>query len=65
MPQILVLLAAAGAGLLALRRWYKEEQRRIAQELARAREAMAKRERDEIVPLERDPATGIYRPRRG
>jgi hypothetical protein len=65
MPQILVLLAAAGAGLLALRRWYKEEQRRIAQELARARAAMEKRERDEIVPLERDPATGIYRPRRG
>lgn len=65
MPQILVLLAAAGAGLLALRRWYKEEQRRIARELAHARAAMEQRERDEIVPLERDPATGIYRPRRG
>jgi hypothetical protein len=65
MPQILILIAAAGAGLLALRRWYKDEQRRIAQELARAKEAMRQRELAEIVPLERDPATGVYRPRRG
>jgi hypothetical protein len=65
MPQILILIAAAGAGLLALRRWYKEEQRRIAAELAKARAAMERREGEEIVPLERDPATGIYRPRRG
>lgn len=65
MPQILVLLAAAGAGLLALRRWYRDEQRRIAAELAKARQAMEQRDRDEIVPLERDPATGVYRPRRG
>ena len=65
MPQILILIAAAGAGLLALRRWYREEQRRIAAELARAKAAMERREMDEIVPLERDPATGVYRPRRG
>ena len=63
MPQILILIAAAGAGLLALRRWYKEEQRRIAAELAKARAAMKQREMDEIVPLERDPATGVYRPK--
>ncbi len=65
MPQILLLFAAAGAGILVVRRWYREEQRRVAAELARARQAMEQRERDEVVPLERDPATGIYRPRRG
>ncbi len=63
MPQVLLLIAAAGAGLLALRRWYKDEQRRIQTELAKAREAMERRERESIVPLERDPKTGVYRPK--
>lgn len=65
MPQILILIAAAGAGLMAFRRWYRDEQRRIAAELAKAKDAMDQRERDSIVPLERDPASGVYRPRRG
>jgi hypothetical protein len=63
MPQVLILIAAAGAGLVALRRWYKDEQRRIAAELAKAREAMERREREDVVPLERDPNTGVYRPK--
>lgn len=63
MPQLLILLAA-GAGLLLARRWYRDEQSRIAADLARARQAMEQRERDEVVPLERDPATGVYRPKR-
>ena len=64
MPQLLILLAA-GAGLVLARRWYRDERHRIAAELARARQAMEQREADEIVPLERDPATGVYRPKRG
>ena len=39
MPQLLILLAA-GAGMFLARRWYRDEQRRIAAELARARKAM-------------------------
>ena len=65
MPQILILLAAGAAGLIALRRLYKEEQKRIAAELEKARAAMQKRERESVVPLVQDPATGVYRPKRG
>ena len=65
MPQILVLIAAGAAGLLALRRWYKEEQKRIAAELARAKEAMRRREMETVIPLVRDPATGVYRQKHG
>jgi hypothetical protein len=64
MPQLLILLAA-GAGMFLARRWYRDEQRRIAAELARARKAMDQQEAGNIVRLERDPATGIYSPRRG
>jgi hypothetical protein len=63
MPQVLLLIAA-GAGLLLARRWLRNEQGRIAAELRAAREAMERREADEGVPLERDPATGVYRPKR-
>jgi hypothetical protein len=64
MPQIL-LLVAAGAGLvLAGRRWYVRERARIAAELRSAQEAMERRRARPIVPLERDPLTGIYRPKR-
>jgi hypothetical protein len=65
MPQILILLAAGAAGLIALRRLYKEEQKRIAAELEKARAAMQKRELDTVIPLVQDPATGVYRPKRG
>ena len=64
MPQLLILLAA-GAGIFLARRWYRDEQRRIAAELARARKAMDQEAAGNIVRLERDPATGIYSPRRG
>lgn len=61
MPQILFLVVA-GAGLMLARRWYAHEQRRVAAELRAAEEALARRETASI-PLERDPTTGIYRPK--
>ena len=62
MPQIL-LLFAAGAGLvLAGRRWYVRERSRIAAELRAAKDAMDQHQTP-IVPLEADPLTGIYRPK--
>lgn len=60
MPQVLLLIAA-GAGLLLVRRFLRKEQERIAADLREAREAMEQRERP--VPLEQDPATGVYRPK--
>jgi len=45
------------------RRWYRDEQRRIAAELARAKRAMDQQEAGKIVRLERDPMTGIYSPK--
>jgi len=62
MPQVL-LLFAAGAGLvLAGRRWYARERARIAAELRAANEAM-EQQNSPVVPLELDPLTGIYRPK--
>jgi hypothetical protein len=61
MPQILFFFAA-GAGLLIARRWYAHEQRRIQAELKAAEEALARRDTTAIA-LERDPKTGIYRPK--
>jgi hypothetical protein len=62
MPQVL-LLFAAGAGLvLAGRRWYARERARVAAELRAANEAM-EQQTNPIVPLELDPLTGIYRPK--
>jgi len=64
MPQILLLIAA-GAGLIIVgTRWYREEKWRIAAELRAAEEAMEQRERASAVPLEQDPSTGVYRPKR-
>ena len=62
MPQILIFLAA-GAGIFLARRWYRDEQHRISRDLAKAREAMERRDKESAIPLERDPATGVYRPR--
>jgi hypothetical protein len=62
MPQLLILLAA-GAGMFLARRWYRDEQHRIAAELGRARKAMDQQEAAKIVSLERDPATGVYSPK--
>lgn len=63
MPQVLLILAA-GAGLLAVRRYLKKQQERIAADLRAAKEAMDRRDIDHAVPLEQDPATGVYRPRK-
>jgi hypothetical protein len=62
MPQVLLLIAA-GAGLWLAKRYFRKEQGRIAAELRAAREAMERRDEDSAVPLERDPATGVYRPK--
>jgi Tfp pilus assembly protein PilN len=62
MPQLLILLAA-GAGVFLVRRWYRDEQRRIAADLARARKAMDQQAAGTVVRLERDPSTGVYRPK--
>jgi len=62
MPQLLILVAA-GAGLVLAGRWYRDMQRRIASELRAAEEALQRRENESVVPLEQDPATGVYRPR--
>ena len=64
MPQILLLFAAGAGLLLAGRRWYMRERARIAAELRAAKEAMEQREVRPIVPLEADPLTGFYRPKR-
>ena len=64
MPQLLLLVAAGAGLLLAGRRWYAQEKRRIAAELRAAKDAMERHEADSIVPLVQDPATGIYRPKR-
>jgi hypothetical protein len=62
MPQLLLLIAA-GTGLLLVRRYLKKEQARIAADLQRAKEAMEHRDTNRAVPLERDPSTGVYRPK--
>ncbi|MHA1517169.1 MAG: hypothetical protein ACTSYK_01055 [Alphaproteobacteria bacterium] len=62
MPQVL-LIVAVGAGLFLLRRLWRREQQRVAAELRAAKEAMDHRNIDHAVPLEQDPATGIYRPK--
>jgi hypothetical protein len=63
MPQLLLLIAA-GAGLLLVRRYLKKEQARIAADLRAAKEAMERRDIGHAVPLEQDPSTGVYRPRK-
>jgi Flp pilus assembly protein TadD len=62
MPHFLIWLAS-GAALLLARRLYNRQSARVAADLARAREAMDRREAETVIPLECDPATGIYRPK--
>ena len=63
MPQVLLLIAA-GAGLVfAGRRWYLRERTRIVAELDAANQAAQQQRLKPIVRLERDPLTGIYRPK--
>ncbi|MGZ5850748.1 MAG: hypothetical protein ACXWJN_09215 [Methyloceanibacter sp.] len=61
MPQLLILLGA-GIGIFVVRRLYRSERQRVATELDRAREAM-RHDEEAAIPLERDPMTGIYRPK--
>jgi hypothetical protein len=61
MPPFLIFVAA-GAGLVLAGRWYRQMQRRIASDLRAAEDAL-RAERERVVPLEQDPATGIYRPK--
>ena len=61
MPPFLIVVAA-GAGLFLAGRWYREMQRRIASDLRAAEDAL-RAERERVVPLEQDPATGVYRPK--
>ena len=60
----LIILVAAGAGLFFAGRWYRDVQRRIEADLRAAEEVLARREQESVVPLEQDPASGVYRPRR-
>jgi hypothetical protein len=62
MPQVL-LLVAAGVGLWLVRRVLRKEQGRVAADLQAAKEAMERRDIGRAVPLEQDPATGVYRPK--
>jgi hypothetical protein len=63
MPPLLIFVAT-GAGLFLAGRWYRDVQRRIESELRAAAEALERREREKVVPLEQDPSTGVYRPKR-
>jgi len=63
MPQVLLLIAAGAGLVLAGRRWYLRERARIAADLRAAEEALARRDARPVERLERDPLTGIYRPK--
>lgn len=56
-----LLIALGGLGAVLGFKWYKQEASRIAAELREAELAL-KRSDDQGVMLERDPATGVYRP---
>ena len=63
MPQVLLFIAAGAGLVLAGRRWYLRERARIAADLRAAEEALARRDARPVERLERDPLTGIYRPK--
>ena len=63
MPQVLFLFAAGAGLLLAGRRWYVQARRRVEADLRAAEEAIVRRDAKPIERLERDPLTGIYRPK--
>jgi len=64
MPQVLAFIAAGAAGLVLAGRWYRSARRKVLAELKAAQEAMERQQNETIVPLEQDPRTGIYRPKR-
>ncbi|ODA67279.1 hypothetical protein A7A08_02026 [Methyloligella halotolerans] len=67
MPQLIFLLVT-GAGMILAGRLLRGASGRVADDLREVREAMNRKEqsrdRTTATPLERDPATGIYRPKR-
>ena len=68
MPQ-LVLLAAVGAGAYAGYRWLKRAAETIAADMkaaeVEARDRAGAGRAKDLGRLEYDPATGLYRPKRG
>jgi hypothetical protein len=62
MPQ-LVALAAIGAGLWALARLLRREMTRVEASLREVDAALRRKPEQPRVTLERDPGTGVYRPR--
>jgi hypothetical protein len=60
-PVILWALGALGAA--AAGRWVFKESRRINDELHADDQPVSVDERDTVAKLERDPETGIYRPK--
>ncbi len=62
MPQLLVLILA-GAALWVGYEWVRKETRRVRSDLREAEEALRRKQEREVPSLERDPETGVYRPR--
>ena len=62
MPQLLVLILAAAAIWLGYK-WLRKETRRVQTDLRAAEDALRDKQDREIPTLERDPKTGVYRPR--
>jgi hypothetical protein len=60
-PLILWALGAVGAAVVG--RWLYKEAGRVNAELHPAERPMATDERESALKLERDPLTGIYRPK--
>ena len=60
----LIVWALGALGAMVIGRWVANEARRRSAELrARHTEAGGRAERDQAATLERDPVTGIYRPK--
>lgn len=62
MPQFLVLAAAAAAAYAGWK-FVRREMTRVEAKLAAARRDGTVTERAAVPTLERDPGTGVYRPR--
>ncbi len=59
----IVVSIAAAAGTVALYRFVAEKSRQMKSVLAEARKRTSTGKPDAIIDYERDPDTGIYRPR--
>ena len=66
MPQLLALALVGGAAYLGVR-WLRRAGKQVAEDLTKAEDAVRRQSADRLksvagTPLERDPATGVYRP---